>query len=92
LRDVIELSNDHVALVDASGGPVKLLVLDDWSLDPLDRSSDATCWTSPKSVTFASTLITSQIPMERRHDFIGDPALSDEIPNRSQGAPDQAAW
>lgn len=62
---------------------VELLVLDDWGLAPptaeqrrdlleiIDDRHDRT-----------STLVTSQLPVDRWHDMIGDPTLADAILDR----------
>jgi len=50
-------------------GGVKLLILDDWGLEPLGPSSAATCWRSSRTVTGrGATIITSQVPVDRWHD------------------------
>jgi len=56
-------------LMRALGG-VKLLILDDWGLEPLGSEQRR------------ATLITSQIPDDRCHDLIGEPTLADAILDR----------
>ena len=62
---------------------VKLLILDDWGLEPLspEQRRDLLAIVEERYGRGA-TLITSQIPVERRHDLIGDPTLADAILDR----------
>jgi hypothetical protein len=69
---------------------LKLLILDDWGLERSARSRDAILWRSSKTDT-CRLLITSQIPVERSHDLIGDlrsrRPTGDSLPYRT-GRPD----
>jgi hypothetical protein len=69
-------------LMRAVGG-VKLLILDDWGLEPLgpEQRRDMLEIVEERYGRGA-TLITSQIPVDRWHDLIGDPTLGDAILDR----------
>src|SRR5438132_7752199 len=69
-------------LMRALGG-VKLLILDDWGLEPLgaEQRHDMLEIVEERSGRGA-TLITSQIPVDRWHDLIGEPTLADAILDR----------
>lgn len=62
---------------------VELLVLDDWGLAPLaaEQRRDLLEIVDDRHDR-ASTLITSQLPVDRWHDMIGDPTLADAILDR----------
>jgi hypothetical protein len=64
-------------LMRALGG-VKLLILDDWGLEPLgpEQRRDMLEIVEDRYGRGA-TLITSQIPVDRWHDLIGEPTLAD---------------
>ena len=66
----------HPRLMRALGG-VKLLILDDWGLEPLgpEQRHDMLEIVEDRYGRGA-TLITSQIPVDRWHALIGDPTLS----------------
>ena len=64
-------------------GAVRLLILDDWGLEPhvpdqqrdlLELDEDRYC--------LGATLISSQVPVDRWHDLIGNPTLADAILDR----------
>jgi DNA replication protein DnaC len=69
-------------LMRALGG-VRLLILDDWGLEPLgpEQRRDLLEIVEERYGRGA-TLITSQIPVDRWHDLIGDPTLADAILDR----------
>jgi DNA replication protein DnaC len=69
-------------LMRALGG-VKLLILDDWGLEPLgaEQRHDLLEIVEER-YDRGATLITSQIPVDRWHDLIGDPTLGDAILDR----------
>ncbi len=69
-------------LMRALGG-VKLLILDDWGLEPLgpEQRHDILEIVEERYGRGA-TMITSQIPVDRWHDLIGDPTLADAILDR----------
>jgi DNA replication protein DnaC len=64
-------------------GRVKLLILDDWGLEPLgpEQRRDLLDIVEDRYGR-GSTLITSQLPVDRWHDVIGDPTLADAILDR----------
>ena len=72
----------YARLIRALGG-VKLLILDDWGLEPLaaEQRHDLLEIVEDRYGRGA-TLITSQIPVDRWHDLIGDPTLADAILDR----------
>jgi DNA replication protein DnaC len=72
----------YARLMRAIGG-VKLLILDDWGLEPLtaEQRHDLLEIVEDRYGRGA-TLITSQIPVDRWHDLIGDPTLADAILDR----------
>jgi DNA replication protein DnaC len=69
-------------LMRALGG-VKLLILDDWGLEPLgpEQRHDILEIVEDRYGRSA-TLITSQIPVDRWHGLIGEPTLADAILDR----------
>ena len=69
-------------LMRALGG-VKLLILDDWGLEPLgpEQRHDMLEIIEDRYGRGA-TLITSQMPVDRWHDLIGEPTLADAILDR----------
>ncbi|HYZ39110.1 MAG TPA: IS21-like element helper ATPase IstB [Stellaceae bacterium] len=72
----------YARLMRALGG-VKLLILDDWGLEPLasDQRRDLLEIVEDRYGRGA-TLIASQVPVDRWHDLIGDPTLADAILDR----------
>jgi len=72
----------HARLMRALGG-VRLLILDDWGLEPLgaEQRHDLLEIVEDRYGRGA-TLITSQVPVDRWHDLIGDPTLGDAILDR----------
>jgi DNA replication protein DnaC len=64
-------------------GAVKVLILDDWGLEPLgpEQRRDLLELVEDRYGRGA-TLITSQVPVDRWHDLIGDPTLADAILDR----------
>jgi DNA replication protein DnaC len=72
----------YARLMRALGG-VRLLILDDWGLEPLgpEQRRDLLEIVEERYGRGA-TLITSQIPIDRWHDLIGDPTLADAILDR----------
>ena len=64
-------------------GGVKLLILDDWGLQTLtaEQRHDLLEIVEDRYGRGA-TMITSQIPVDRWHDLIGDPTLADAILDR----------
>src|SRR5262249_7060721 len=69
-------------LMRALGG-VKLLILDDWGLEPLGPAQRHDMLEIVEDrYGRGATLITSQIPVDRWHDLIGEPTLADAILDR----------
>ena len=62
---------------------VELLILDDWGLAPLtaEQRRDLLEIVDDRH-SRASTIVTSQVPVEHWHDVIGDPTLADAILDR----------
>jgi len=62
---------------------VKLLILDDWGLDPLGTSQRRDLLEIVEDrFGRRATLFTSQIPVDRWHDVIGEPTIADAILDR----------
>ena len=60
-----------------------LLILDDWGLAPLDQSGrNDLLEVLDDRVGTRSTVITSQLPVERWHAYLNDPTLADAILDR----------
>ncbi len=72
----------YARLMRALGG-VKLLILDDWGMEPLgaEQRHDLLEIVEERYGRGA-TLITSQIPVDRWHDLIGDPTMAHAILDR----------
>lgn len=72
----------YARLMRALGG-VNLLILDDWGPEPLaaDQRRDMLEILEDRYGRGA-TIVTSQIPVERWHDIVGDPTLADAILDR----------
>jgi DNA replication protein DnaC len=69
-------------LMRALGG-VKLLILDDWGLDPLDAQQRHDLMEIlEERYGRGATLVTSQVPVDRWHDIIGDPTYADAMLDR----------
>src|ERR1700756_1803337 len=69
-------------LMRALGG-VKLLILDDWGFEPLSPEERHDLLEIVEDrYGRGATLITSQIPVDRWHDLIGEPTLADAILDR----------
>jgi len=64
-------------------GKVSLLILDDWGLEPFgpDQRRDLLEIVEERYGRGA-TLITSQIPVDRWHDIIGEPTIADAVLDR----------
>jgi DNA replication protein DnaC len=62
---------------------VQLLILDDWGLEPLDAGARHDLYEIlEERYGRRSTILTSQIPVESWHDFIGHPTYADAILDR----------
>jgi DNA replication protein DnaC len=72
----------YARLLRALGG-VQLLVLDDWGLQPLDAAGRQDILEIlEERYGRRSTIITSQIPVDKWHELIGDPTYADAILDR----------
>jgi DNA replication protein DnaC len=64
-------------------GGVQLLILDDWGLAPLDAAArHELLEILEERYGRRSTIITSQIPIDKWHELIGDPTYADAILDR----------
>ena len=64
-------------------GRVQLLILDDWGLEPLDAAARHDLLEIlEERYGRRSTIITSQIPVDKWHALIGDPTYADAILDR----------
>ena len=64
-------------------GRADLLILDDWGLEPLDAGARHDLLEIlEERYGRRSTMITSQLPVDRWHDIIGDPSSADAILDR----------
>jgi DNA replication protein DnaC len=64
-------------------GGVQLLVLDDWGLRPLDAAGRQDFLeVVEERYGRRSTIITSQVPVDKWHELIGDPTYADAILDR----------
>jgi DNA replication protein DnaC len=62
---------------------VQLLILDDWGLKPLDAAARHDLLEIlEERYGGRSTIITSQIPIDKWHELIGDPTYADAILDR----------
>jgi DNA replication protein DnaC len=72
----------HARLLRALGR-ADLLVLDDWGLEPLDAAARHDLLEIlEERYGRKSTLVTSQLPVDRWHEIIGDPTYADAIMDR----------
>jgi DNA replication protein DnaC len=64
-------------------GRADLLILDDWGMEPLDAAARHDLLEIlEERCGRRSTMITSQLPVERWHEIIGDPTYADAILDR----------
>jgi len=71
------------ARIQRSLGGVQLLILDDWGLEPLDAAARHDLLEIlEERYGRRSTIITSQIPVDKWHELIGDPTYADAILDR----------
>ena len=72
----------YARILRALGG-VQLLILDDWGLEPLDAAARHDLLEIlEERYGRRSTIVTSQIPVDKWHDLIGDPTYADAILDR----------
>ena len=61
----------------------QLLILDDWGLDPLDAGARRDLYEIlEERYGHRSTILTSQVPVDKWHEVIGDPTYADAILDR----------
>lgn len=66
---------------------VNLLVLDDWGLSPLEgQAQHDILEVIDDRAGQRSTLVTSQLPIGKWHDMVGDPSVADALLDRLVGA------
>lgn len=64
-------------------GRADLLILDDWGIEPLDAAARHDLLEIlEERYGHRSTMVTSQLPVERWHEIIGDPTYADAIMDR----------
>jgi len=64
-------------------GRIDVMVIDDWAMAPLSESERRDFWEICEDrYQRRSTLLTSQLPISRWHEQIGDPTLADGILDR----------
>ena len=64
-------------------GGAQLLILDDWGLDPLDAGARRDLYEIlEERYDRRSTILTSQVPVDKWHQVIGDPTYADAILDR----------
>jgi DNA replication protein DnaC len=69
-----------------------VLILDDWALVPLDGAAQHSLLEVIDDRTGTrSTIVTSQIPVKRWHDAIGDPSVADALLDRLGGSSTEIA-
>lgn len=62
---------------------IDLLVIDDWAMAPLSEPESRDFWEICEDrYQMRSTILTSQLPVSRWHEQIGDPTLADGILDR----------
>ena len=72
----------YARILRALGG-VQLLILDDWGLQPLDAAARHDLLEIlEERYGRRATIVTSQIPVDKWHDLIGDPTYADAILDR----------
>ena len=72
----------HARIMRSLNSP-QLLILDDWGLDPLDGGARRDLYEIlEERYGRRSTILTSQIPIDKWHEVIGDPTYADAILDR----------
>ncbi|MFH1453999.1 MAG: IS21-like element helper ATPase IstB [Armatimonadota bacterium] len=65
---------------------MELLILDDWALSPLDgQAQQDVLEVIDDRADHRSTLVTSQLPVEKWYDMMGDPSTADALLDRILG-------
>jgi DNA replication protein DnaC len=63
--------------------PIDVLVVDDWVMAPMSEPERRDFWEIAEDrYQTHSTILTSQLPVSRWHEQIGDPTLADGILDR----------
>src|SRR5215204_3603493 len=79
----IARGDGRYARIQRALGGVQLLILDDWGLEPLDAAARHDLLEIlEERYGRRSTIITSQIPVDKWHELIGDPTYADAILDR----------
>jgi len=64
-------------------GRIEVMVIDDWAMSPMIEAERRDFWEiSEERYQRRSTILTSQLPITRWHEQIGDPTLADGILDR----------
>ena len=72
----------HARIMRSLNG-VQLLILDDWGLDPLDGGARRDLYEIlEERYGRRSTILTSQVPVDKWHEIIGNPTYADAILDR----------
>lgn len=83
LFDTLLKGDGRIAARMKSLARVDLLILDDWGLEPLDGNArHHLLQVLEDRYGQRSTLVTSQLPIARWHELIGDPTYADAILDR----------
>jgi DNA replication protein DnaC len=61
---------------------IDVLVIDDWAMAPLTETERRDFCDCEDRYQVRSTILTSQLPVSRWHEQIGDPILADSILDR----------
>ena len=73
----------HRPAVLARLGRIDVLVIDDWAMAPLNENERREVWEICEDrYQTRSTILTSQLPISRWHEQIGDPTIADGILDR----------
>ncbi len=64
-------------------GRIDVLVIDDWAMAPLNENERREVWEICEDrYQTRSTVLTSQLPVSRWHEQVGDPTIADGITDR----------
>jgi DNA replication protein DnaC len=77
------MPDGRYARIQRALGGTQLLILDEWGLEPLDAATRHDLLEIlEERYGRRSTIITSQIPVDKWHELIGDPTYADAILDR----------
>jgi DNA replication protein DnaC len=81
----------HRPAVLARLGRIDVLVIDDWAMAPLNENERREVWEICEDrYQTRSTILTSQLPVSRWHEQIGDPTIADGYwPENATELPDR---